>query len=156
MSSHSYEQPTSYGRPLGHSPKCHWVYKCTSYEQTPVLKGHIACVARVAAHRRFYCICHIIAESLLLMFGLSVCPSTCICPPLSGLWPVSRYWNREWDQTSYTMYNQALIYFPFDLALKFIWLVSLIAEMDANRMKKRSHWISFYLWYQNLKNIEIT
>ena len=32
MSSHSYEQPTSYGRPLGHSPKWHSVYKCTSYE----------------------------------------------------------------------------------------------------------------------------
>ena len=27
MSSHSYEQPTSYGRPLGHSPKWHFLYK---------------------------------------------------------------------------------------------------------------------------------
>ena len=26
MSSHSYEQPTSYGRSLGHSPKWHFLY----------------------------------------------------------------------------------------------------------------------------------
>ena len=56
MSSHSYEQPTSYGRPLGHSPNWHFVYKCTSHEQPPAFKGHIICVARVAAHSRFYCI----------------------------------------------------------------------------------------------------
>ena len=49
MSSHSYEQPTSYGRPLGHSPKWHFVFKCTSYEQPPAFKGHFSCVESVAA-----------------------------------------------------------------------------------------------------------
>ena len=56
MSSHSYEQPTFYGRSLGNSPKWHFVYKCTSYEQPPAFNGHFFCVARVAAHSRFYCI----------------------------------------------------------------------------------------------------
>ena len=55
MSSHSYEQPTCYGRPLGHPPKWHYVYKCTSYEQPPAFKGHFCCVARVAAYSRLYC-----------------------------------------------------------------------------------------------------
>ena len=58
MSSHSYEQLTSYGRPLGHSLKCHFAYKCTSYEQPTASKGHISCVARVAAHSRFHCTLH--------------------------------------------------------------------------------------------------
>ena len=49
MISHSHGQPTSYGRPLGNSPKWHFVYKRTSCEQPPVLKGHISCVTRVAA-----------------------------------------------------------------------------------------------------------
>ena len=40
LSIHSFEQPTSYGRPLGHSTKWHFVYKWTSYEQPPALKGH--------------------------------------------------------------------------------------------------------------------
>ena len=56
MSSHSYEQPTSYERPLGHSQKWHFLYKWTSYEQPPALKGHFSCVTRVAAHSRFNCI----------------------------------------------------------------------------------------------------
>ena len=51
-----YEQPTSYRRPLGHSPKWHFAYKSTLYEQPPALKGHFFCVAMVAAHSRFYCI----------------------------------------------------------------------------------------------------
>ena len=55
MSSHSYEQPISYGRPLGHSPKWHFVYKYTSDVQPPAIKGHFSCVARVTAHSRFYC-----------------------------------------------------------------------------------------------------
>ena len=42
MSSHSYELPTSYGRPLGHSPKWHFLYKWPSYEQPPALKGHFS------------------------------------------------------------------------------------------------------------------
>ena len=32
------------------------IYKLTSYEQPPALKGHFYCVTRVAAHSRFYCI----------------------------------------------------------------------------------------------------
>ena len=56
-----YEKPLlwaalSYVRPLGHSPKWHFLYKWTSYEQPPALKSHFSCVIRVAAHSRFYCI----------------------------------------------------------------------------------------------------
>ena len=39
MSSHSYDQTTYYGRPLGHFPKWHFVYKITSYEQPPAWKA---------------------------------------------------------------------------------------------------------------------
>ena len=42
MSSHCNEQPTSYGRALGHSRKWHF-YKWTFYEQPPALKGHFSC-----------------------------------------------------------------------------------------------------------------
>ena len=51
MSSHT---PGWLGGHLGHSPKWLFVYKLTSYVQLPVLKGHFSCVARVAAHSRFY------------------------------------------------------------------------------------------------------
>ena len=45
MSSHSYEQATSYGRPLGHSPK---------YKRTCLKKVLFPC-HNVAAHSRFSC-----------------------------------------------------------------------------------------------------
>ena len=72
--SHSYEQATSYGRPLGHSPKWHFVYKCTSYELPLALKGHFSCVTRVAAHSRFYCTAYRIFRCIIrysLLFGRS-------------------------------------------------------------------------------------
>ena len=55
MTSHSYEQPTSYGWPLGHSPKWHFLYELTFYEHPPAFKGHFSSVTRVAAHSRVYC-----------------------------------------------------------------------------------------------------
>ena len=55
MSSHSYEQPTSYVRPLDYSQQCFFVYKWTSYGQPPALKCYFSCATRVAAHSKFYC-----------------------------------------------------------------------------------------------------
>ena len=66
MRSNSYEQPTSSGRPLGQND----ILYITSYGQPPVLKGHVSCVARVAAHSRFYCTTEYFIYFELILFGL--------------------------------------------------------------------------------------
>ena len=66
------------------SQKWHFVYKWTSYEQPPVLKGHFSCVARVAAHSRFYCISMLFqCWSIIQFIGPALSQFNCdVEPPL--------------------------------------------------------------------------
>ena len=66
---------TSYGRPLGHFPKGHFLYKCTSYEQPPALKGHFSCVTKVAAKAG-----STVSGNYPYLFNLSphICKSWCL------------------------------------------------------------------------------